>query len=113
MPVRYDRDLVQTTVKAMKRIGEIKARRDKAFFKHRYSKRFFRNLDDSNLVFRMAASRDKERAYRKKALEAVKSSVRLREPVSTEASKEKIKVVIKTRSALVPGEGRSMGMEID
>lgn len=35
VPVRYDRELIQTTVKAMKRVGEIKARRERAFFKHR------------------------------------------------------------------------------
>jgi hypothetical protein len=35
IPVRYDRELVQTTVKAMKRIAEIKSRREHAFWKHR------------------------------------------------------------------------------
>lgn len=35
MPVRYDRELVQTTIKAMKRIAEIKTRRERVFFKHR------------------------------------------------------------------------------
>lgn len=37
IPVRYDRDLVQTTIKAMKRVGEIKTRREKAFFRNRCS----------------------------------------------------------------------------
>lgn len=36
VPVRYDRDLIQTTIKAMKRVGEIKSRRERAFFKNRY-----------------------------------------------------------------------------
>jgi hypothetical protein len=44
VPVRYDRELVQTTVKAMQRIGEIKARRERAFFKHRYGKLFLRTF---------------------------------------------------------------------
>lgn len=35
VPVRYDRELVTTTVKAMKRVGEIKQRREHAFWKHR------------------------------------------------------------------------------
>ncbi|PPQ73021.1 hypothetical protein CVT26_014669 [Gymnopilus dilepis] len=98
VPVRYDRELVQTTIKAMKRVGEIKARRERVFFKHR-----------------MAASREKQKAHRKKALEAVKSksSVKLLEPVSTTTEKEKIKVPVKAKSALIQGEGRSMGMEID
>ncbi|KAH9951460.1 hypothetical protein B0H21DRAFT_719098 [Amylocystis lapponica] len=44
VPVRYDRELVQTTVKAMKRIADIKKRREHAFWKNR-----------------MAASKDKLR----------------------------------------------------
>jgi len=98
VPVRYDRELIQTTVKAMKRVGEIKARRERAFFKHR-----------------MAVSREKQRAHRKKAMESIKGSVKLREPLSVESSatRQKIKVPVKTQSALVQGEGRSMVMEID
>ncbi|KAH9484359.1 ATPase-activating ribosome biosynthesis protein [Psilocybe cubensis] len=99
VPVRYDRNLIETTVKAMKRVGEIKARRERVFFKHR-----------------MAASREKQRAHRKKVMEAAKtSSVKLHEPISIESttSQEKIKVPVKARSALIQGEGRSMGMEID
>ncbi|RDB21443.1 putative ribosome biogenesis protein RLP24 [Hypsizygus marmoreus] len=102
VPVRYDRDLVQTTIKAMKRVGEIKSRRERAFFKNR-----------------MAVSREKQRAHRRKTMEAAKSSsVKLHEPMAVESPvsskvQEKIKVPTKTRSALVQGEGRSMGMEID
>ncbi|KAF5377016.1 hypothetical protein D9757_007711 [Collybiopsis confluens] len=103
VPVRYDRDLMQTTIKAMKRIGEIKQKREHAFWKTR-----------------MAVSREKQRAHRKKAIEAAKanaSSSKLIEPTaSVESSKmrEKIKVPGKSRpSALMQGEGRSMTMEID
>jgi len=101
VPVRYDRELVQTTLKAMKRVGEIKRRREHAFWKNR-----------------MAASREKQRAHRKKTLDAAKSSVKLIEPMSVESLesakvREKIKVHTKTRIALVHGEGRSMGMDID
>ncbi|KII88435.1 hypothetical protein PLICRDRAFT_54272 [Plicaturopsis crispa FD-325 SS-3] len=100
VPVRYDRELVQTTLKAMKRVGEIKSRRERAFWKNR-----------------MAASREKLRAHRKKVLEG-KTSVKLVEPLSKDSPaktlvREKIKVPAKSRSALVQGEGRSMGMEID
>jgi large subunit ribosomal protein L24e len=66
----------------------------------------------------MAISREKHRAHRKKTLESAKSPVKLIEPTSvrlgeTEKVREKIKVPAKARSALVPGEDRSMGMEID
>nr|GAT53225.1 ribosome biogenesis protein rlp24 [Mycena chlorophos] len=100
IPVRYDRELVQTTIKAMKRVGEIKKRRELAFWKTR-----------------MAASRDKHRAHRKKTLEAAKASAvkgLLKPTVVSESPKirEKIKAT-KSRSALVQGEGRSMGMDVD
>ncbi|KAI0721076.1 ribosomal protein L24e-domain-containing protein [Cerioporus squamosus] len=96
VPVRYDRELVQTTVKAMKRIAEIKQRREHAFWKHR-----------------MLVAREKLKAHRKRKLE--KTSVKLVQPLTPQAEKvkEKIKVPVKARSALVAGEGRSMGMDID
>jgi len=99
VPVRYDRELVTTTLKAMKRVGEIKQRREHAFWKHR-----------------MAAAREKQRAHRKKKLE--KTSVALVEPMSVESPEtekvlQKIKVPVKAKSALIKGEGRSMRMDID
>lgn len=65
----------------------------------------------------MAAARDKQRAHRKKKLEA-KTSVTLVEPISVESAGSekalhKIKVSVKTKSALIAGEGRTMGMDID
>jgi len=105
VPVRYDRELMQTTIKAMKRIGEIKQRREHAFWKNR-----------------MSVSREKHRTHRKKVLEAAVAkkaswATRLTQPTEGETTevvkvREKVKVV-KTRSALVQGEGRSMGMDID
>ncbi|KAL1947915.1 hypothetical protein VTO73DRAFT_13639 [Trametes versicolor] len=96
VPVRYDRELVQNTVKAIRRIAEIKSKRENAFWKNR-----------------MAAAREKLKAHRKRKLE--KTSVKLVQPITpqSEKIKEKIKVAAKSRSALVSGEGRSMGMEID
>ncbi len=37
VPVRYDRELMQTTIHAMKRVAEVKKRREHAFWKNRYS----------------------------------------------------------------------------
>ncbi|KAF9464764.1 ribosomal protein L24e-domain-containing protein [Collybia nuda] len=101
VPVRYDRNLVQTTIKAMKRVEEIKGRRERAFFKNR-----------------MAVSREKQRVHRRKTTEAVKASVKLHVPNTVESSetskvREKIKISAKSSTALVRGEGRSMGMDID
>jgi len=35
VPVRYNRDLVATTLKAMQRVSEIRARRERVFYKNR------------------------------------------------------------------------------
>ncbi len=67
-------------------------------------------------LLRMAVAKAKKRAHRQKALEKAKASVQLHEPMSIEETpkvKEKIKVISKPRTALVQGDGRSMGMEID
>ena len=116
VPVRYDRDLMQTTIKAMKRIAEIKKKREHAFWKNRYV-----SLPSTSLIthaecaYRMLASKEKLRAHRKRAAE--KSAVKLLEPATADASKtkirEKIKVQSRSKSALIAGEGRSMGMDID
>lgn len=69
--------------------------------------------DDAHL--RMLASKDKLRAHRKRVAE--KSAIKLLEPATADASKikvrEKIKVQSRSKSALIAGEGRSMGMDID
>ncbi|KAI0273741.1 ribosomal protein L24e-domain-containing protein [Gloeopeniophorella convolvens] len=97
VPVRYDRELLQTTLKAMKRVAEIKKRREHAFWKNR-----------------MVTSREKLKTHRKK-VSAARTSVHLLEPISEKPSPEKIKtkVVERSKSALILGEGRSMGMELD
>jgi len=100
VPVRYNRELLQTTLKAMKRVGEIQKRREHAFWKNR-----------------MSTSRAKLLSHRKKKL-ATSSSVKLVQPMSAlsvEPTKDKVKekIRIASKSALVPGEGRSMGMEVD
>ncbi|KAG2186895.1 hypothetical protein INT44_003122 [Umbelopsis vinacea] len=52
VPVRYDRNLMATTVKAMKRVQEIRAKRERAFFKKR-----------------MAGNKDQEKAENIKILQ--------------------------------------------
>ncbi|KAF9053766.1 hypothetical protein BDZ89DRAFT_1004795 [Hymenopellis radicata] len=98
IPVRYDRELMQKTIEGMKRISEIKQRRERAFWKNR-----------------MALSREKQRTHRKKTMEAAKSSSLVQPMETSEPTKirEKIKVPSKSRSALIGGEGRSMTMDVD
>ena len=65
------------------------------------------------ILCRMAVAREKLKSHRKRNLE--KNSIKLVQPITPQAEriKEKIKVATKSRSALVAGEGRSMGMDID
>jgi large subunit ribosomal protein L24e len=79
---------------------------------------YYHHLIDLILVtFRMAASRERKLAHRRKTLGVAKASVKLIEPISVdpriEKIREKIKVPSKARSALIPGDGRSMDMDID
>jgi len=64
----------------------------------------------------MVVAKAKQRAHRQKAFARTKASVKLHEPIIAEETakvKEKIKVSVKSRSALVQGDGRSMGMDVD
>jgi len=145
VPVRYDRELVETTVKAMKRVAEIKAKREREFFKHRMAvakdKHREARKNKREKKGRMVAARDaaiaktyaeaaeeeqreqqeQERQQRVDMEELVQpiAGLNLVQPISASPEKEVIRIkekikVKKTRqSALVPGEGRSMGMDLD
>ena len=74
------------------------------------------SVTDRIALYRMAVAKEKARAHRRKVLANKESvSTKLVEPVATSASpiREKIKVKSSVRSALIPGEGQSMGMDID
>ncbi|KAI9243555.1 ribosomal protein L24e-domain-containing protein [Phascolomyces articulosus] len=51
VPVRYDRNLMATTVKAMKRVQEIRAKRERVFYKNRMSGNYEKEkADDIRVV---------------------------------------------------------------
>ncbi|KAI9498635.1 ribosomal protein L24e-domain-containing protein [Zychaea mexicana] len=51
VPVRYDRNLMATTVKAMKRVQEIRAKRERVFYKNRMSGNYDKEkADDIRVV---------------------------------------------------------------
>jgi large subunit ribosomal protein L24e len=148
VPVRYDRELVQTTIKAMKRVAEIKAKREHAFFKHRMAVAKEKHLDarknKKEMKGRMVAARDaaiaktyaeaeqeeqqeeqtpqqqqqQQRVDMEQLVQPI-AGLNLVQPISTSPEKERVRIkekikVKKTRqSALVPGESRSMGMDLD
>jgi len=47
VPVRYDRDLVAATLRAMERVSEVRARRERAFYKKRMAGKRARELADA------------------------------------------------------------------
>jgi len=107
IPVRYDRDLLQTTLKVMKRVAEIKARREAQFYKNRIATGREKNRKSRTAKKLITAKRDA----------AFVPSTQLLQPIeSASPEKEKIKVLVsssKKRTAMIPGEGRSMGMDLD
>lgn len=71
VPVKYDRDLVQKTLKAMDRIGEIRRRRERVFYKQRMAGRRAQQLREARkLVADHEHLLPKMRASERKRLEA-------------------------------------------
>lgn len=71
VPVKYDRDLVQKTLKAMERIGEIRRRRERVFYKQRMAGRRAQELREARkLVADHEHLLPKMRASERKRLEA-------------------------------------------
>lgn len=56
VPVRYDRDLLATTVKAMKRISEIKQKRERVFYKQRVASK--KLVEKENMLKEVAKNID-------------------------------------------------------
>jgi len=119
VPVRYDRELVQTTLKAMRRVGEIRQRRERAFFKNRMAvakektlvakrkKLALRKANDQRIEAEMATTEQVEEEVSTDLVKPVQLEelVKVRRKVLVPATRKK--------SALVKGEGKSMGMELD
>ncbi|KAJ1308010.1 hypothetical protein OPQ81_002081 [Rhizoctonia solani] len=122
IPVRYNRELVQTTLKAMQRVTEVRARRERAFWKARMAvarekllaARMRKKLAESKKEA-VAAERDQEEEEEEDAEVTLDDLV---EPIQKVVLQEKVKVAAKSasrkkKSALVPGGGMSMGMDVD
>ncbi|CDZ96834.1 ribosome biogenesis protein rlp24 [Phaffia rhodozyma] len=119
VPVRYDRELVATTLKAMKRVGEIKARRERAFWKNRMSinpslarasdtREVSRNLSLVQPVSAaISSSADAARGER------IREKVRIRTEEDSARKLAAKKSRVGKKSALVAPEGGGMGMSMD
>ncbi len=81
VPVRYDRDLMQKTLAAMKRIEEIRRKREKAFYVQRIEKG--RVVERAEMVKEVAKSAD--------LLAAPTGAIKIAEKRKASAEKQKIK----------------------
>ncbi|TXT05907.1 hypothetical protein VHUM_03668 [Vanrija humicola] len=114
VPVRYDRELVATTLEAMKRVQEIRVKRERAFWKNRMSGNPARNLK--------AAAADVEKNIelvqpRKVTDSSLEQKEAAREKIKVRAAKRSVMAAQmlsggkeKKKSRLVPAEGGGMGM---
>ncbi|KAL7411544.1 ribosomal protein L24e-domain-containing protein [Mrakia frigida] len=121
VPVRYDRELVQTTLKAIKRVTEIKERRERAFFKNRMALNPSLALaSDTREVTRhlglVQPSSGLSSTVNPEKAERIREKVRVRGEQEQEKKLAAKKARLSKRSALVPasgGGGMGMGMEVD
>ncbi len=81
VPVRYDRELMQKTVQAMKRIEEIRRKREKAFYVQRIEKG--RVVERAGMVKEVAKSAD--------LLQESSGAIKIAEKRKISAEKQKIK----------------------
>ncbi|CAE6431937.1 unnamed protein product [Rhizoctonia solani] len=122
VPVRYNRELVQTTLKAMQRVTEVRAKRERAFWKARMAvarekllaARMRKKLVASKKVTGVTTEEEDEDEEE----DAEVTLDDLVEPIQKVVLQEKVKVATKSaprkkKSALVPGGGMSMSMDVD
>jgi large subunit ribosomal protein L24e len=112
IPTRYDRELAATTLRAMERISEIRARRERAFYKNRMAGNKERALADAKRViemdekYKMFAEKDTVEEEDLMALEEQEKWLSSDEEEETE--KVKIPVVRKQKQRT-----RNTEMEVD
>ena len=99
------------TVNAIKRVTEIRQKRERAFWKNRMAG----NKEKQTTADKAIVKKDLTILPRLRNTSKAKAAI-LGRP--TAEQKEKIKVPLaikrsKLQSSLAPGEGRSMGMEVD
>ncbi|KAI5926569.1 ribosomal protein L24e-domain-containing protein [Camillea tinctor] len=119
VPVRYNRELVQKTLKAMERISEIRARRERVFYKRRLAGKRARELaldrklvaSHSHLLPRMRGSEKRRLAQQGLAEDEIQ---RLEDALPAEKGKvfgrEKMRL---RHDGGVDVEGEEGGMEVD
>lgn len=113
VPQRYDRDLVNKTLDAMKRVAEIRARRERVFYKKRMSGNRARQVararrvvaENEHLLPRLRGSELKR--MEEERLEAGDAQMEIDEDVRTDA------LIKKSKSRVFGGEKRRLKVRIN
>ncbi|WRT70756.1 uncharacterized protein IL334_007755 [Kwoniella shivajii] len=126
VPVRYDRELVATTLKAMERVAEIRSKREKAFWKNRMSGNAAKNARDAALSIEKHIELVQPRSSTKSSLSTstIEEKEKIREKIKVRAAGKKAMALQQLKSAnqskrsnkqsrLIPAEGGGMGMSLD
>lgn len=112
VPVRYNRDLVATTLKAMQRVSEIRARRERVFYRNRMAgNRERKKAADRRLVAENEHLLPRERGSEKEKV--VDEGEAMEVGVEVLGQKEGAKVKGKARRRLLVGGGVEGEMEVD
>ena len=116
IPTRYNRELAATTLRAMERVSEIRARRERAFYKNRMAGNKERALEAAKKLvemdekYKMFAEKDKVEEEDLMDLEEEEKWISSdEEDVAVETEKVKVKVPIVTKR----NKARNMEMDID
>ena len=102
IPVRYDRNLVSKTLKAMRRVSEIRARRETVFFKNRMAG----NKERVRAANRKLVAENEHLLPRQRASERIVAEVE--EPLEIEAMEvpmQKVKQKVRLKQRLLVGGG--------
>ena len=113
VPVRYNRDLVATTLKAMERVSEIRQRRERVFYKKRMAGNKEREKEaNRKLVAENEHLLPKMRASDKKALEEQNAGMEVEE-APLEREKSKVFGKMKQRRRVLVDGGMEDEMDMD
>ena len=110
IPVRYNRDLVSTTLKAMKRVSEIRARREAIFFKNRMAG----NKERARAANRKLVAENEHLLPRQRASERM--AVEMEEPLEVEAMEiplQNMKEKKRVKQRMKVGGGVENEMDVD
>lgn len=110
IPVRYDRNLVSTTLKAMQRVSEIRARRERVFYKNRMAG----NKERVRAANRKLVAENEHLLPRQRASERLAAEVE--EPLEVEAMEvpvRKLKEKKRVKQRMKVGGGIENEMDVD